>query len=108
MKEPRIAAPETLPKELTGFDATPEEADIGSAGNGASFAGADLSGGVRELEEEAEASDILPDQLRYYAEPEEQELTAQPSERQPVDEPPRPAHKQESRPALSTPRSEKA
>ena len=52
--------------ELTGADAAPDEADVGSAGNGADPFGGDLSGTsrkTRSLEPEPDASDILPDQV---------------------------------------------
>lgn len=95
-------------KELTGFDAEPGEADFGSAGNGASLDGADLAGGVRELEEEPGTDDILPDQLGYFAEPPREEpLTAQPNERPRREEPgPSNEHHEDERPSLSTVQSQ--
>jgi hypothetical protein len=58
---------------LTGFDAAPEDADVGDAGNGASPHGGDLSGLPRDeenqdhltsLEEDSgQSRDIRPDQV---------------------------------------------
>jgi hypothetical protein len=52
--------------ELTGADAAPDEADFGSAGNGADPFEADLAGTSRRsrsLEPEPDAADIRPDQV---------------------------------------------
>lgn len=78
-------------QELTGFDATIEEAEIGSAGNGAAPYGADLTGGLpRELEADPDRpSDIVPDQIDQLEivarDEEERELTARPAEPMPID-----------------------
>jgi hypothetical protein len=79
--------------ELTGADATMDEADIGSAGNGADPYGGDLTGGLpAPIEAEPEAEDLLPDQIARFPEgvtpeasEEERELTAQPDERMPIE-----------------------
>jgi hypothetical protein len=80
--------------ELTGFDATMDEAEPGSAGNGAAPYGADFTGGPpKPVEDTSEAEDILPDQLRFFPPgvtpevptDEERELSAQPDERVPID-----------------------
>lgn len=76
--------------ELTGSDAPAEEADFGSAGNGADPFGADLAGtspDTRSLEPEPRARDIRPDRLEQHpektegeGEEEAPEPTAQPTE----------------------------
>ncbi|HCF56849.1 MAG TPA: hypothetical protein DFS52_02495 [Myxococcales bacterium] len=80
--------------ELTGFDATMDEAEPGSAGNGAAPYGADMTGGLpKPVEDTGESEDILPDQVQFFPSgvtpevpPEEEpELSAQPSERMPLD-----------------------
>jgi len=77
------------PPELTGADAPPEQAEFGSAGNGADPFEADLSGTSRQsraLEPEADASDIRPDQVEAgpeavaAADEEEGEPSARPTE----------------------------
>lgn len=77
-------------RELTGFDATMDEAEAGDAGNGADPWGADMTGGPpRSIEEEPDRpDDIVPDRYeRWPGQPadEDRELTAQPVERQLVD-----------------------
>lgn len=87
-------------KELTGDDASVDEADFGSAGNGADPFEADLQGTTRKsrsVEPEAEGEDINPDRIERYPElagageglveeeaedeeEEEREITAQPTE----------------------------
>ena len=74
--------------ELTGSDAPAEEADFGSAGNGADPFEADLAGtspDSRSLEPEPRARDIRPDGLERHVEKskegeEQPEPTAQPTE----------------------------
>jgi len=83
----KTEGPEQTP-ELTGADAAPEEAEFGSAGNGADPFEADLAGTSRQsraLEPEPDASDIRPDRVEAgpEAEPpgeEEEEPTARPTE----------------------------
>ncbi|MFN7132380.1 MAG: hypothetical protein ACK4N5_09860 [Myxococcales bacterium] len=78
-------------RELTGFDATMDEAEIGDAGNGAAPYGADLTGGMpRTLEDEPDhPDDIVPDQIarleRVAREDDEREITAQPHEPMPIE-----------------------
>lgn len=77
-------------RELTGRDADMDEAEVGSAGNGADPFGADLQGGLPvDIEAEPDRpDDIVPDEIeRWPGQPadEDRELTAQPSEPQPVD-----------------------
>lgn len=77
-------------RELTGFDANMDEADIGDAGNGADPWGADLTGGFpRSMEAEPDQpDDIVPDAIeRWPGQPadEDREITAQPNEPLPVD-----------------------
>jgi hypothetical protein len=69
--------------EVTGRDASPDEAMMGSAGNGASPSGADLVGGVKDIEDSARGEDIAPDQIKRFAAAgeEDAEITAQPAER---------------------------
>ena len=72
--------------ELTGRDATMDEADAGDAGNGADPWGGDFTGGPpRDIEEEPDRpEDIVPDAIqRFPGQPVDQdrEVTAQPSER---------------------------
>jgi hypothetical protein len=86
--------PEERTDELTGWDASMDEAEAGDAGNGAAPYGGDMTGGLpREVEQVGESEDILPDQVRYFPkgvtpevpEDEERELTAQPDERMPIE-----------------------
>ena len=77
-------------RELTGWDATMDEAEVGDAGNGADPWGADLTGGPpRSIEDPPDQpEDILPDRVqRWPGQPADQEVevTAQPVEREPVD-----------------------
>jgi hypothetical protein len=84
-----------LTPELTGRDASPEEAAYGDAGNGAAN-DADLVGAAPEgpwLEEEPGLPrDIFPDQIRQFpearrartADTDESEVTARPSEPPPA------------------------
>jgi len=78
-------------EEVTGRDATMGQAEIGDAGNGADPYGADVLGGLPEIEEEARPSDILPDQLRPFPATKppttrgDREVTARSSERPPID-----------------------
>lgn len=73
--------------ELTGSDAPPDEAEFGSAGNGADPFEADLSGTTRQsrsIDEEGDGEDIVPDRIDRYrdeSEDEREEITAQPAER---------------------------
>jgi hypothetical protein len=104
-----IAPDEEVTRELTGNDATPAEARIGSAGNGASPHGADLTGGYRELEEEPGAADILPDQVTRFDEAvveEDEHITARPRDRLEAEELEQAAHDRDVRPELSSPDSE--
>lgn len=79
--------------EVTGADAPRDDAETGSAGNGASAFGADLTGvgsPAPEYEDEyhlerdpSDAEDIAPDKVeKGYEEPdaEDREITARPSE----------------------------
>ncbi|MEN9800691.1 MAG: hypothetical protein RL653_4388 [Pseudomonadota bacterium] len=85
----RTRDPEQTP-ELTGSDARVEEAESGSAGNGADPFGADLSGtsaDQRALQPEPKARDIRPDHVERHPaapppeeEPEPPAPTAQPTE----------------------------
>jgi hypothetical protein len=85
----RTTEPEQTP-ELTGSDAHAEEAELGSAGNGADPFEADLSGTSEEqraLEPEPKARDIRPDHVERHPaspppeeEPEPPAPTAQPTE----------------------------
>jgi hypothetical protein len=77
-------------RELTGYDATMDEAEIGDAGNGADPWGADMTGGPRRAMEDEpdQPDDIVPDTVsRWPGQPadEDRELTAQPAERQQID-----------------------
>lgn len=93
MKRPDTMLPtgdREVTRELTGWDATMDEADIGDAGNGADPFGADLTGGFPiGLEAEPDQpDDIVPDRVeRWPGQPadEDREITAQPSEHLPVD-----------------------
>jgi hypothetical protein len=64
-RRPTDEADERTP-EVTGEDASMDQAEIGDAGNGADPFGADLTGGPPEpLEADpADPSDILPDELK--------------------------------------------
>ena len=73
--------------ELTGADASADEAEFGSAGNGADPFETDLSGTSRRsrsIEPEPDAADIRPDQVRQGPHPEgavgEGTPTARPTE----------------------------
>ncbi|MBI3182759.1 MAG: hypothetical protein HYZ28_11530 [Myxococcales bacterium] len=116
---PRSRVGERLPagaeektKELTGFDADPSEAAFGSAGDGASMFGADLTGGFREAEEEPNALDILPDHIeRLAGSPlsDEEHLTARPTQPPSRDELERELEEEaEERPQMTSPEAEKA
>jgi hypothetical protein len=78
-------------EEITGYNASMDEAEIGTAGNGADIHGADLTGGVPiPIQDEPDfPDDILPDQIEHFNEggerDEEVEVTAQPSENPPAD-----------------------
>ncbi|WP_373047428.1 hypothetical protein [Vulgatibacter sp.] len=77
-------------RELTGRDANMGEADVGDAGNGVDYWGADLTGGLpRPIEDEPDRpDDIVPDRVeRWPGQPadEDRELTAQPTERDTID-----------------------
>lgn len=81
---------EETTRELTGFDATMDEAEISSAGNGAAPWGGDLTGGPPRLIEDDpdRPADILPDRAQVWpGQPadEEIEVTAQPRERDEID-----------------------
>lgn len=74
--------------ELTGSDAPPDEAEFGSAGNGADPFDADLAGTTRRsrsIDDEGDGEDIVPDRIDSYRDAseddEEHEITAQPAER---------------------------
>ncbi|MFL5318322.1 MAG: hypothetical protein ACJ790_01600 [Myxococcaceae bacterium] len=84
-------------QELTGADAAPDEAEYGSAGNGADPFEADLSGAkpwLEAVEPGSEGQDVAPDRVDRYKELERQagaeedeeeededrEITARPSE----------------------------
>lgn len=81
--------------ELTGDDASMDEAAVGDAGSGASPYGGDLTGGPpAEIEDPPDLpSDIVPDTVERWPESleareeeiEEPEPTARPSERMPID-----------------------
>jgi len=76
--------------ELTGTDASVDEAEIGDAGNGVDPWGGDLSGLPRRFEVDPnDPGDILPDQIRRFARTprfdEDRELTAQPREAAPFE-----------------------
>jgi hypothetical protein len=86
---PRDDAEETTP-EITGEDAGMDQADMGDAGNGADPYGADLTGGPpREIEEEPDEHDITPDRIERFPgagpEADEDDVTARPDERPPID-----------------------
>lgn len=84
--DPEVAGERT--PEITGHDATMDQAAVGDAGNGADPYGADLTGGFpRDVEDEAEYGDIVPDLIERApgAAEEEEELTAQPHEAPPFD-----------------------
>lgn len=77
-------------RELTGWDATMDEAEAGDAGNGAGPWGADFTGGrPTPIEERPDApDDIVPDRIeRWPGQPADQDrdVTAQPSERPAVE-----------------------
>jgi len=76
----------TLP--VTGFDASADEADIGSAGNGVDPFDGDLQGGREDMEDEPSGRDIDTDQIKKMAgEPDEDdlEISAKPTEKQEID-----------------------
>ena len=74
-------SPEEHTRELTGFDASPAEAHLGSS-EPPDGQQQDLTLGVRDLEDEPESADLLPDGVELHGEQEEgPEPTAQPSER---------------------------
>ncbi len=82
--------------ELTGADASMDEAEYGDAGNGADPDGGDLAGRPPQpLEPDpANAEDILPDQIRHFPHgrrgvEEEAEVTARPNEAAPAKPPDR-------------------
>lgn len=91
----RIKAPrnDERTEEITGHNASMDEAEIGTAGNGADFYGGDLTGGgPSPIEDEPDnPEDILPDQIERLGEgesegeEEEREITAQPHEQAPID-----------------------
>ena len=74
---------------VTGADASMDEAELGSEGNGAFLFGADFTGGFPDpLEQEPDAPDLQPDRIfvgdRREAElwaVEEEEATARPTEK---------------------------
>lgn len=78
-------------RELTGADASIDEAEIGDAGNGADPYGADLSGGLQHIEDEPAGEDIQPDEVRRFPrgsdedERKERSITAQPNDPVPED-----------------------
>ena len=79
--------------EITGADATMDEATVGDAWNGANPYDADMTGGPpKSIEDEPDdPEDIAPDHIERFAsaaeeeEEQEPELTARPHEQQPVD-----------------------
>lgn len=84
-----IGTPDDVTDELMGHDATMDEAEVGSAGNGASPFGADFTGGYPEPIEERpdDPADILPDRVEDWpglgadeVREGERELTARPTE----------------------------
>lgn len=86
--DPEVAAERT--RAITGADATMDEAMLGDAGNGADPYGADLAGGFpRDIEEEPEYQDIVPDTIERvpgaYSEEDEDSYTARPLEPPPFD-----------------------
>jgi hypothetical protein len=71
--------------ELTGFDAKLAQAQLG---NGSTLYGADMTGGYQDVEDVSEGTDIQPDQIKRFVsatQEEEEEVTAQPMERERVD-----------------------
>jgi len=77
-------------RELSGWDATMDEAEVGDAGNGADPWGADFTGGPpRPIEEDPDVpDDIVPDRVQVWpGQPADRdvEVTAQPSEPPPID-----------------------
>lgn len=82
-------SPDDETPELTGHDATMDEAEMGDAGSGASPYGADLTGGFPQGVEDApdQPSDIVPDQVQKWpgGEGEEAEVTAQSRDEIPFD-----------------------
>ena len=91
-KKEAVENPDVTP-EVTGADAPADEAEFGSAGNGADPFESDLAGTTRRsrsIDEEGDGEDIIPDRIDQYrereeGEEEEREITAQPSERQEED-----------------------
>lgn len=84
-----VGSPDDVTDELIGHDATMDEAEVGSAGNGASPFGADFTGGYPDGIEERpdEPADILPDRIEAWPglpadeiDAGERELTARPAE----------------------------
>lgn len=74
--------------EITGADAEMDEAAVGDAGNGADPYGADLTGGFpRDVEEEPEYGDIVPDLIERApgAMEESEEITVRPHEPPPFE-----------------------
>ncbi len=108
-ERPPVRTDDESTPELTGDDARPSEAALGSAGNGASPFGADLTGGVRELEDSPHPEDILPDHIeRLAGAPADDDLavTARPNDRpEPLDEhlEHAPSDDEEDRPDIGTP-----
>lgn len=93
MKRPYSQLPsgeqDEVTPEITGFDASMDEADVGDAGNGADVFGADLTGGLpTDIEGDPDQpEDIVPDRIeRFPGQPadEDREITAQPNEPLPV------------------------
>lgn len=84
--------PSDTTPELTGDDASADEAEVGSAGNGANpFEATDLQGTTRQsrsIEQEGEGEDIGPDRVDQYPElndgrdedDDDAEVTARPSD----------------------------
>lgn len=76
-------------RELTGRDANMDQAQVSDAGSGADPYGADMTGGFpTPIDDQPEQRDIAPDLIEDWpgqAVTEERELTAQPTERPPVD-----------------------
>lgn len=80
--DPETAGERT--EEITGHDATMDEAAVGDAGNGADPFGEDFTGGPpRDIEDEPAYGDIVPDLIERApgaAAEEGEELTARPHE----------------------------
>lgn len=77
--------------ELVGHDAAMDEAAVGDAGSGASPFGGDFTGGYPTPIQDPpdDPSDIAPDRVERWpgqmTEGEEEEITARPSEEEPLD-----------------------